>query len=109
LVSAYKPAHYYFEVLECIRRLLLASVIGIVASDSAASAVLGILISQFFLAIFLKLKPFKDVDDSWLATVLSYSLTLFFLAALMIKVCEDIKSKNETMSQQDTFSLYICT
>ena len=52
LVEAYRPEHYTFEALECGRRLLLASVIGVLDSESAASPTLGILLCFCFNHIF---------------------------------------------------------
>ena len=72
------------QVAECLRRLALASVIGIVSSDSSAAPVLGLLLCLFFNHTFT-FRPFKNPDDSVLGIILAYALTLFFLAALMIK------------------------
>ena len=72
--------------MECFRRLLLASVIGVLSADSAASAVIGLIGCVVFIYVFVEMKPFKNDDDCNLGIVLSYSLTFFFLAALMIKV-----------------------
>jgi len=85
LTSAYKPEYYYFEVLECVRRLFLASIIGIVAADSAASPVIGLGISLAFINVFTLLEPFNVKEANIFSLVLSNSLTLFFVAALMIK------------------------
>ena len=85
LAKSYKPGFYFFEVLECVRRLLLGAVVGIVAEDSAAAPVLGLLIAQAFVAVFHQ-KPFKTAADSRLGQVLAYSLVLFFMAALMVKL-----------------------
>jgi hypothetical protein len=87
LVESYRPTYFYFEVVECFRRLLLASVIGIIASEkSSASSLLGLLISSLFIYVFSKQEPFNIPDDNDLSVVLSYSLMLMFLAALLIKV-----------------------
>jgi len=85
LTSAYTYELYYFEVVECFRRLSLASVIGIVAADSAASPIIGVCISLAFNHVFTSLEPFKVQENNDFSIVLSNSLTLFFLAALMIK------------------------
>ena len=104
LVDAYRPKYYYFEVIECIRRLLLASVIGIIASEkSAASSVLGFLISSLFIYVFSKLEPFNLSDDNDLCVVLSYSLMLMFLAALLIK----ISVVQEDSQDQEIFGLIL--
>jgi hypothetical protein len=75
-----QPEYFYFEVVECVRRLSLASIIGIVAADSAASPVIGLCISLAFNYVFTSLEPFNRVEANIFSIVLSYSLTLFFLA-----------------------------
>ena len=45
LFESYSPEAYFFEVIECGRRLSLASIIGIVSGDSAAAPVIGLLIT----------------------------------------------------------------
>jgi len=85
-VESYKPKFYYFECVECARRLLLSSVVGIVSANSAANPALGLLICLCFNWVFIELKPFNEPSDCSLGVVLAYSLTLFFFAALLIKV-----------------------
>ena len=48
LVENYNPNNYWFESLDCIRRLLLAAIVGIVSNDPAVAPVLGILIATSF-------------------------------------------------------------
>jgi len=86
LVESYKPEYYYFEVIEVVRRLLLASVIGVVEAKSAAAPTIGLLICFIFLYIFIDFKPFKNPSDCNLGIILQYSIALFFLSALLIKV-----------------------
>ena len=57
-----------------------------VQGTSAAAPIAGILVCLVFVYVFIELKPFKNPSDSNLGIVLQYSLTLFFLSALMIKV-----------------------
>ncbi len=65
--------------------MALASIIGIVAGDAAAAPVFGLLITVAFSFVFAYLQPLKK-EDTILGIVLSYSLVLLFVAALMIKV-----------------------
>ena len=71
--------------MECFRRLLLASIIGIASEDSALAPVIGFLLCLAFLHLFSK-RPYKKYYDSTLGIVLSYSLAFMFLSALLIKV-----------------------
>jgi hypothetical protein len=71
--------------VECFRRLLLASIIGIASGDSALAPVIGFLLCLAFIHLFSK-RPYKKDEDSTLGIVLTYSLAHIFLGALLIKV-----------------------
>jgi len=86
LVDAYKSEYFYFEAVECLRRLLLAAIIGIISENSGLAAIVAFVICIAFNFVFVKMKPFKDPDDSFLAIMLTYSLSLLFLAAIMLNV-----------------------
>ena len=98
LIQAYQPKYYFWEVIECARRLLLASIIGIVSDNAAAAPSLGLLITVFFSAVFeynrlhYHQRIFKDANVDTLSILLQFSLTLIFTAALMIKV--DVSSED---------------
>ena len=85
LVETYEEQYYWFESLECIRRLLLAAIIGVVSEDAAAAPVMGIFISAAFTYVFAGWRPYKEDSDDTFSIVLAYSLLFFFVAALMIK------------------------
>ena len=101
-----KTSFYWFEVLECARRLSLASIIGIVSQESAAAPVLGIIISAAFTWVSTALRPFKDDSDNTLGVVLAYALMFFFLSALLIKV----EATDDDERDQDVFAglLFVC-
>jgi hypothetical protein len=80
-----------------VRRILLASAIGLFTADSAASATSGLVLSLFGNFIVTELKPFKNGDDNKLGIVFSYSLTTLFLSALLIKV--DASTDDERQQQ----------
>jgi hypothetical protein len=84
LVRSYKAGFFWFEVVECARRLILASVIGILPNSAASAPVTGIIVCQLFNYISVQYKPFKKDDDNNLNIVLSNSLSLIFLATLII-------------------------
>merc|ERR1712224_759409 len=62
LVVMYKPEFYYFELVECGRRLSLASIIGVVAQSSAAQPALALLISMCFTHLYTEWKPLISQD-----------------------------------------------
>jgi len=86
LVAPYKSEHYNFEVLETVRRLLLAAIVGVVSANAVAAPVLGIIISAVFQWAFTKYEPYRNDGDNDLSVLLSFGLVFLFLAALLIKV-----------------------
>lgn len=94
LISAYEPAAYFFEVIECGRRLLLASMIGIVSESAGAAPVIGLLITIAFSLVFAYIQPLKK-EDTILGIVLSYSLMLLFVAAMMAMMNTSEDSDND--------------
>ena len=69
-----------------IMRLSLGAIIGIVSESAAAAPVLGAVISVVFALFFARHEPYAERSDNTLSITLAFSLVLFFLAALMIKV-----------------------
>lgn len=75
-----------FEAFECVRRVLLASVIGLADTTSAAVPVIGLVLCLGFTPVFTALQPFKSRDNNTLSVILAYALCLIYLGALMIKM-----------------------
>jgi len=97
LTEAYTQDNWFFEVLECVRRLLLASVIGMVPADSAAAPTLGLIIALVFIFVFVDFKPFVDPENNTLGILLAYAVAFFFLGAILIKVDAAGESKRDQL------------
>ena len=93
LTENYIPALYFFESVDCVRRLLLAAIVGIVSEDAAAAPVIGIIVATAFGWIFTNFKPFKEDADNMINEIMAFALLFFFVAALMIK--SDMTSDDE--------------
>ena len=86
-----------------IMRLSLGAIIGIVSESAAAAPVLGLVISMVLFGFFAEHQPYAERSDNRLSIVLAFSLVLFFLAALMIKV--DATSDDE--HDQEVFGMLL--
>ena len=61
--AAYKPSRYYYEIVECIRRLAFTSIAAFVPSNSMANVSIALLCALVFVFISSVLSPFnKGVD-----------------------------------------------
>jgi hypothetical protein len=95
LVNAYKEEFYYFEVIECFRRIFLGSIVGVLGgTQSVAPATVGLIVSMGCIGLFARMEPYKHQSDNNVSAVLAYALSLYFLAALMLKT--------EAMASTDT-------
>jgi len=97
LFERYSPNFFMFEVVDCVRRLLLASLIGIAPPESAVSPSLGVMFSIAFAYVYVSLRPYKNKRDNELEITLTYSLLLMFFEALLLKV--DASADSESSLQ----------
>lgn len=94
LWAAYKPKHYYFEMIEFGRRLILTSLAVFFKPGTASHVTLEMLFSVVFLGISDRLAPFRDVWDEWLYRCGAWVVFATMSFALMLKVdVSDAESK----------------
>ncbi|CAM9133068.1 unnamed protein product, partial [Laminaria digitata] len=66
LWAAYKPSRFFFEVVECARRIALTGVAVFILPDSAAQIAIVLLLAVAFSFISESSAPFKDPIDTGL-------------------------------------------
>ena len=87
-----RPAHatgvecYYWEVVELGRKLLLTSILALVAPGSATQVTVGVLIAFTMLLIILRLRPYAREGMNFVAALAQVSLWFFLFVALLLKV-----------------------
>ena len=86
LTSGYEPHAFWFEVVECIRRLMLSSMLILVGDGSAAQVVVALFICLFSIKVYSYYKPFVEDEDDVLAEIAQWQLFCVFFAALMIRL-----------------------
>lgn len=86
LTNAYKPKFYWYEVLECLRRLTLASIIGIVSDEASAAPLMALLISGAFTWASTTLRPFKNTSDNVSVVLLNNFESTTFTAHTVLSV-----------------------
>ena len=86
LVASYKPAYWFFETIECFRKLLLTSALLFISPGSATQGVSGVLMSTLSLRLYIGCKQFPDPSDNRLGELAQWQVFCTFFAALMIMV-----------------------
>ncbi|CAM9544365.1 unnamed protein product, partial [Choristocarpus tenellus] len=64
LWEAYRPEVYYYEVVECARRLLLTGYLVFIFPNTAGQAAVACVLSMVTVTVFAFLRPFVDERDS---------------------------------------------
>ena len=90
LFEAYRPSAWYFELCECIRRLLLSCMLIFFAPGTATQIVIAMMITAVFLVIYIDATPFLEKSDHNVAYFAQWNtlLTLFASLLLFCKVDE---------------------
>lgn len=97
LWGPYKPRRYYYEVVECGRRIVLTGLGVFLLPGSAAQVALEVVFAALFIAISEMLSPFVDPVDAWLYRSGMWVVFLSMYLALMLKV---ELSDEESQSQE---------
>jgi len=96
IVEAYSTQYYWFECAECFRRLSLGAILGAASRQSNVVPSVGLLISLGYLCVSTSSGIYRDPEGSMLGIMLSYSLTLQFLAAQLIRV-DAVEVESDTL------------
>ncbi|CAN0452518.1 unnamed protein product, partial [Laminaria digitata] len=86
LWSAYKPSCYYYEVVECSRRVLLTGAAVFVLPNTADQIAIVLLVAVIFMFISETLSPFENNHDLWLYRWGNAIILLSMYVALLLKV-----------------------
>ena len=86
LYMSYTDGHWYFELLELVRKLLLTSVAAFVYAGSATQILSATLLSVFAMGLVLSVRPFRVESDVWVAAYAHFQIVLLFSLGQMILV-----------------------
>eukprot|EP01033_Poteriospumella_lacustris_P005490 gene5490-3912_t len=94
LYDSYTPRRWYFEVFDCVRRLLLGAVPVLILRGSSLQIVIVLLVSLGSVGVFMVTSPYIHRHDNQLAVLAQWSITLVVLASLVIKI-EAMEGEND--------------
>lgn len=105
LWAPHKPNRYYFEVVECCRRIALTGLAVFLRPGSAAQAALEVVLAAMFIQVSSKLSPFVDPLDAWLYGVGTWVVFFSMFLALLLKV----DASDEDSQSQKVFAKLLIT
>jgi hypothetical protein len=83
--APYRPACWYFEVVEYAKKLLLIGIVPAFSGD-VVGAVIAMLLVNLHLVLLLQVKPYQYEMDNFLAACLSALLAVVILISVLLKM-----------------------
>lgn len=100
LWEPYKSNRYYFEVVECGRRIVLTGLAAFIYPGSAAQVAVEVTLAALVAALFEWLAPFADTLGAWLYRSGTWVIFFSMYLALLLKV----DASDEDSQSQESFS-----
>ena len=85
LFDSYRPRYWYFKVIECTRRLALTAVLSVIITGSSAQLILAMMVSFTYICLYTYCQPYKEMQNSVLASVGQGQIYFTFFGALIIR------------------------
>lgn len=86
LWSPYKPSMFYYEVIECGRRILLTGVVVFIYPNTAAQVAVTLLMAIMFAMLSEALAPHASRWDTWISRIGHVTVFVSMYVALLLKV-----------------------
>ena len=103
LWKPYRPPRFYYEVVECCRRIVLTGVILIGNDDSAAMIAVTLALAFVFTVVSEGLAPYESQLDAWVSRLGHAVVVSTIYYALLLKV--DVS--DETDASQSAFGVVL--
>jgi hypothetical protein len=84
LWEPYKNEYWYWEVIECYRRIILTSLVSIISPGSPLQSLSAILFTLFFIRLYASFLPYAVHSDNILAELGQAQVFATFFIALII-------------------------
>jgi hypothetical protein len=104
LWQTYKPALYYWEVVECVRRLLLTGTMVFIFPNSTARPVIACLLAASAVVLVLWWNPHADSMDARIYVLGAIIVFLSVFLSLLVKVQDDAAAAVAVFRGAETYS-----
>lgn len=100
LSAPYRRDVYYYEVVECFRRVTLSGLVVFISPNTSGQVMTTFLLSLFFFALFTVLDPYTNAWDTWLSRIGHAIVMMTMFVALVVKV----DTESDDGFSQDVFA-----
>jgi len=84
LWEPYNNEYWYWEVIECYRRIILISIVSIINPGSSLQSIVAVMFSLFFIKLYSHYTPYAARSDNILAEVGQFQVFFTFFISLII-------------------------
>lgn len=98
LWTAYKPSRYFFELVECTRRIVLTGIAAFVLPNSTAQIAIVLLVAVVFVFVSEVIAPFNEVADANLYRWGNGIIVTSLYVALLLKIDLADESEESTVA-----------
>lgn len=103
LWKPYRPERFYYEVVECARRVTLTGVVVFIYPNTAGQVAVTLVLAFAFVIVSESLAPYASSQDAWLSRVGHIVVFLSMFQALLLKV--DVS--DERSDSQEVFGVVL--
>lgn len=89
LYIAYEPRRWYFEILDCFRRLMMTAVPILILRGAVTQIVIVLLTSLACVAAYMELKPYTTQSDNTVAVLSQWAITLTLISSILIRIDDE--------------------
>ena len=100
---AYKPEVYFYEVVECARRVVLSGVVVFVLPNTAGQIAVSFLLALFFAAVLMVLDPYTSWFDTWTART-GHTIVLM---SMFVALLQKVNTEEDDGFSQDVFAIVL--
>jgi hypothetical protein len=97
LYMTYEPQRWYFEILDCFRRLMLTAVPVLIMRGAITQIVIVLMVSLACVAAYMELKPYTTKSDNSVAVLSQWAITLTLIVSILIRISEDQGLNRQTL------------
>jgi hypothetical protein len=102
LYENYSPRRWYFEVLDCFRRLVLTAVPVLFLRDSILQVVIVLIFSLVWCILYMELRPFAKKNDNTVAIISQWAISFTLLGGIATRA-----TQYEEQPRDDAFTVIL--
>lgn len=103
LWELYKPSYFYYELIECGRRVLLAGVVVFIFPNTTAQIAIVLMLAMVFMTVSEALRPYESLWDVWVSRLAHVIVFSSMYLALLLKV----NVSNEGTSSEEIYEVLL--